>query len=229
MTQAFRSDLLQLFAGFTAQGGNDIVIYILRDQLTLGFFRLTDMRLLPLDVTRILRFDLNLTPRAWVDCFVRIRQKVVAHCRLAKELRERRAIVVGLLQTRQFRGYFTSDTGHFIQHIRTQNTQAPRVGFHAPGRVVLTKRKPMFGPGSKHPVGFLGSLGDQIIDEDADIGFVSAEYKRFFASEFEHGVGARHKSLAGRFLISRGSIDLPGEVQMLNPLGFKGVKKLRRI
>ena len=54
--------------------------------------------------------------------------------------------------------------------------------------VVLPQQQAVLGPRGEEPVGLLGAAGDQIIDEDPDVGLGPVEDERFLAPD----IAARH-------------------------------------
>ncbi len=92
--------------------------------------------------------------------------------------------------------------------------------------VVLPKEQAVFGAAGEHAVGFADALGDEVVDEDADVGFGAVEDERRIAFELEGGIGARHQSLGGGFLVAGGAVDLAGKVKGSASLGFEGGEKL---
>ena len=95
-------------------------------------------------------------------------------------------------------------------------------------RVVLAKQKPVFCSAGEHPVRFLGTAGDQVVDQDADIGFGSAKREGRLPQDLEAGVGSGHKSLGCRFFITGGAIDLAGKEEAAHPMGLEGGVELGR-
>ena len=71
----------------------------------------------------------------------------------------------------------------------------------------------MLRAGGHHAVGFVGTLGGQVVGHDADIGHVPGDHQGLLALQLQGGVHARQETLAGRFLIAAGAVDLPREEQ----------------
>src|SRR2546425_8614728 len=94
--------------------------------------------------------------------------------------------------------------------------------------VILPQAQAILGPGSEHPIRLGSSFGHQIVDQDADIGLVTPQHYRLPSLDSSGGVDAGHYPLGARFLISRGSIDLPGEKKVSTDLGFQREIELRR-
>ncbi len=68
-------------------------------------------------------------------------------------------------------------------------------------------------PGGHHPVGLVGALGHQVVDEHPDVPLFPAEDQRFPAQELQRGVDARHRALDGGLLIAGGAVELPRPVE----------------
>src|SRR2546427_4792834 len=87
--------------------------------------------------------------------------------------------------------------------------------------VILPQEQAIFGPGSEHPIRLGSPFGHQIVDQDADIGLVTPQDYRLPSLDSSGGVDAGQYPLGTRFLISRSSIDLPGEEKVSTDLGFQ--------
>ena len=92
--------------------------------------------------------------------------------------------------------------------------------------VVNAQVEAEFGPRREHSVGFVGPLGDQVVDQDADIGVCAAEHERVAAAHGAGGVDAGQQSLAGGLLVPRRAVNLAGQVQARNSLGFQAGAQL---
>ena len=86
--------------------------------------------------------------------------------------------------------------------------------------------KPEFGPRREHTVGFVGPLGDQVVDQDADVGICAREHQRLAPAHGAGGVDAGQQALAGGLLITRRAVDLAGQVQAPNSLGLQAGAQL---
>src|SRR5438093_13410639 len=82
---------------------------------------------------------------------------------------------------------------------------------------------------SKHPVGFIRTLADEIVNENARISLGSAYDKRFDAFNPARGIDSGDDALAGSLLIPGRAVDLTGEVQVANRLHFEGMIELAGI
>ena len=86
----------------------------------------------------------------------------------------------------------------------------------------------MLGPAGEHPVRFVGPFGDEIVDEHADVRLRTAEDERPAAQHALRGVDARDDPLRRRFLVAARPVDLAGEIQVFDALGFQRRLQLRR-
>ena len=88
--------------------------------------------------------------------------------------------------------------------------------------VVLSVDQTVFGAGGHHAIGLVGALGDQIVDEGADVAVAAAEDQRFLALNLQRGIDTCHKALYRCFLIAAGAVELTCAVQTADDLGFHG-------
>ena len=95
--------------------------------------------------------------------------------------------------------------------------------------VVLAQLQPVFGPRGEHPVGLGHAPRDQIVDQDAEIGFVAPGRPALLAACAPGGVDSGEQALGRGLLVSRGSVDLPGEEQSADHLGLQGRLEASRI
>ena len=100
--------------------------------------------------------------------------------------------------------------------------RSPRGGIDA-------QQQPVLGPRGEQPVRLARSAGDEVVDEDCQIGFLAAENQRRRALDRQRRVDAGHQPESGRLLVSRRSVDLSREEQPANPLGLKRRRQLRRV
>ena len=87
--------------------------------------------------------------------------------------------------------------------------------------VVLPEQNAIFGPGGEHAIGFVDAFGHQVVDQYADIGFVAFQNDRTLPFHCPVGIDARYQALRRRFLISRRTVNLPGEVKTRNQFRFE--------
>ena len=70
--------------------------------------------------------------------------------------------------------------------------------------VIVAEKEAMLGAGSEHPVRLFGSLRHQVIDQDTDVGLVTAaQDQRRLALDLPRGVDAGDEPPARRLLRSR--------------------------
>ena len=104
----------------------------------------------------------------------------------------------------------------------------------APGRepqigVVDAQMKTVLGPGGKHPVRFETAFRDQVVDQDADVGFVPSDFEGRPAERTARGVDPRDKALRRGLFVPRCPVDLPGQEEAADPLGFEPPGELGRL
>ena len=91
----------------------------------------------------------------------------------------------------------------------------PRIG------IVLAQLQPVFGAAGEHPVRLQGAVGNQVVDQHAQVGLVAARRPRGFVLHQTRGVDPGQQTLRRSFLVAGGAIDLAGEKQSGNRLGFQ--------
>ena len=67
----------------------------------------------------------------------------------------------------------------------------------------------MLSSGSKYPIRLVDSLGNEIIDQDSNVGLVTAEAKTISTLNEMRGVYPGHQTLASSLLITRRAVNLP--------------------
>ena len=85
----------------------------------------------------------------------------------------------------------------------------------------------MLGARSEHSIRLIDTLRNEVVDQHTDVGLVTSQNERLLASEFEVGVDTRHQTLRGSLLVTRCAVDLTGEVEVVDQLGFERVVELR--
>jgi hypothetical protein len=84
--------------------------------------------------------------------------------------------------------------------------------------------------GREHAVGLAAhAFRHQIVDQHADVALVAPENDRRFASDGAGRVDAGHQALSGRLFVAGRAVDLSGEKESGDPLGFQGRPQLERI
>ena len=79
----------------------------------------------------------------------------------------------------------------------------------------------MLGARREHAIGLETAFGDQIVDEDANVGFVAPKLERRPPCARLRRVDAGDETLRGRFLITGCPVDLAGEKQAADALGLE--------
>jgi len=100
------------------------------------------------------------------------------------------------------------------------------VGHQAQVGIVLPEMKPVLRQGGEHAIGFGQLLGDEIVDENANVGFLARKNERLLAAQGAHGVDAGHQPLGSRLFIARGPVNLSGKKEPPQRAGFQIVAEL---
>ena len=95
--------------------------------------------------------------------------------------------------------------------LRHQADVVPPAGQPLVG-VVLPEEQAVFAAGGHHPVGLVGALGDEIVDEGADVALRPGEDEIALAPQLPHGVDPGRKALDCRLLVPGRTVELPGTV-----------------
>ena len=95
------------------------------------------------------------------------------------------------------------------------------MGSEAAVGVVDAQVQAELGARGEHAVRLVGSLADEIVDEDRRVGLAAVERERRLAFDGERGVDSGHESLAGGFFVSAGAIDLSAEIEAADFAGFE--------
>ncbi len=88
-------------------------------------------------------------------------------------------------------------------------------------RVVLAQLQPVLGARREHPIGLGHAARDEIVDEHAEIRLVAPRRPAFLAARVTRRVDAGEQPLRRGFLVSRRAVDLPGEEEAADRLGFE--------
>src|SRR5690606_3282526 len=83
--------------------------------------------------------------------------------------------------------------------------------------------QPVFGAGGEHAVGLTGTHGDQVVDQHPDVGLVAARAPAVQTLRAAGSVQPGEQPLGGSFLVTGGAVDLAGEEQPADHLGFQRV------
>ena len=79
----------------------------------------------------------------------------------------------------------------------------------------------MLSAGGQHPIRFDRALGDEVVDERADVRRGSRERHVLSPEGALRGVDARNNSLRSRLFVTRRSVDLPSVKEPRHLLCFK--------
>ena len=87
----------------------------------------------------------------------------------------------------------------------------------------------MFRPRGHHAVRLVGALGDEVVDEHADVRLVAREHDGLPSFESERGVETRDEPLRRRLFVSAAAVDLTREIQSADELALEGGQKGGRV
>ena len=90
-------------------------------------------------------------------------------------------------------------------------------------------QKPVFRARGHDAVGLVRALGDQIVDERADIAVRPLQDHRRLALELQRRVDARHEALHSGLLIARRAVELPRAVEAGDLFALERRQKLGRV
>ena len=105
-------------------------------------------------------------------------------------------------------------------------TQFPALFGQTQIGVVFAQHQPVFRPGREHAIGLAGPHGDQVIDQYADVGFIATRTPGLLAGSTAGGIHAGEQTLGCGFFVTGGAVDLAGEEQTVNHLGFQRVLQI---
>ena len=81
-------------------------------------------------------------------------------------------------------------------------------------------------PGGHHPVGLVGTLGHQVIDEHPDVPVSPGEDEGLFPLQLQRRVDAGDEALGGGLLITGGAVELSRPVQAGDFFALQGGQQL---
>src|ERR1017187_740888 len=81
----------------------------------------------------------------------------------------------------------------------------------------------------KHTVRLVRALADQVVNQDTGVPLGTADHDRIPPTELRPRVQSSHQPLTRGLLVTRCTVDLPGEVQTCDRLHFQSVAELPRI
>ena len=94
---------------------------------------------------------------------------------------------------------------------------------------VLPQGQPVFAAAGHDAVRFIRALGDQVVDEDADIGFRTGQDERILPLYLQGRVDAGHEALGSRFFVAAGAVGLACREEAGNLLRFQPWCELCRV
>ena len=100
------------------------------------------------------------------------------------------------------------------------------IGCKANVGIVLSEQNAIFCARGEHTIGFIYTFGDQIVDENANIGFIATECESFVAAARKCCVDAGYDALSTRFFVPRGSVHLSCKEESAHFLRFQRVMEL---
>ena len=81
----------------------------------------------------------------------------------------------------------------------------------------MPEHQAILGAAGEHAVRLVDAAGDQVVDQDADIGPRAVEDQRRLALDRERGVDAGDQALGRRLLVAGRAVDLAGEEEVARP------------
>ena len=87
----------------------------------------------------------------------------------------------------------------------------------------------MLGAAGEHAVGFARALGDEVVDEDAEVGFFAFGVPGLAVLYAQGGVDTGKQTLGSRFFVAGGAVDLSGEIEVLDVAAFQGMFEVLRV
>jgi len=79
------------------------------------------------------------------------------------------------------------------------------------------------GAAGEHAVGLGHALGDEVVDQYAEVGLVARRQPGRLAPALQGGVEAGEQPLGRGLFVASGAVDLPSEEQAADLLGFEAV------
>ena len=96
-------------------------------------------------------------------------------------------------------------------------------------RVVGPQGQAIFRPRCEHAIGFGHPAGHEIVDHDAEIAFGPIEDDGPASARHGSGIEPGHQTLCGGLFVAGGAVDLPGQEQTIEALGFEVRLELARV
>src|SRR5262245_32223191 len=97
----------------------------------------------------------------------------------------------------------------------TPNRGQPRI------RIINSQVQPELCARCKHSVRLVRSLGNEIVNHDADVGICSIQNERPFAFHLQSSIDSGHQTLCCRLFVTRSSVNLACKKKSCNSLRFQ--------
>src|SRR5882724_953956 len=91
----------------------------------------------------------------------------------------------------------------------------------------VIKQQPVLRAAGEHPIGLVGPLRHEVVDQDADVTLVTLDHQGSGPPHTIYGIYAGNQPLSSRFLVAGRAVDLAGEKKASHPLRLQRWKKLR--
>ena len=251
LAKALRPDLLELLPRLEAQPRHAVIVQVGRQHAALQPSEVLHLAQLAPDIALVLQADLHLLPHCPAErraLRVKGRGVVIAQLRPPDQIREgdaaahRRGAVrlqhgverlrrrdMGLLQAFELPLHCRVFLPHRPIALLAHQTDAPPDRAQTLVGVVLPVQQAVFAARGHHAVGFVGALGDQIVDQCADVAVAAAQHQRLLSAELQRRVHPRDEALYRRLLIAGGAVELPGPVEPGNLFALQRGPKLGRV
>ena len=87
--------------------------------------------------------------------------------------------------------------------------------------VVVSEQEAVFCAGGEHAIGFIDTFGDEIVNQDSEVGLAAVKNKVRAILQFAGGIDAGDESLPGGFFVAGGAVDLSGEIESFDSASFE--------
>src|SRR5882672_11434164 len=95
--------------------------------------------------------------------------------------------------------------------------------------IVLTQHEPIFGAAREHAVRLRNSTSHEVIYENSEVCLIAARPPRLTVGCGKRGIDSRQQALRRGLLIAGRAVDLSGEKEPSDALGFQGGPQVARI
>src|SRR2546427_6705180 len=111
----------------------------------------------------------------------------------------------------------------------SDQTQVSTVGFKAPVGVVMAQSQTILRSRSEYPVRLIYAVRHQVVNHDADVGFVATNSKGVAAHCFQCRVNTGDETLTSSLFVARCAVDLASEIEALYAGSLKVMRQFSRI